>query len=46
MIFAIFSKKKKKKKKKKNNSSFVKIWYQKQILWLISIPEMYTFVIG
>ena len=23
---------------------FSKIWYQKWILWLISIPEMYTFI--
>ena len=25
-------------------SIFSKIWYQKWILWLISIPEMYTFI--
>ena len=29
---------------KKKNSIFSKIWYQKQILWLIYIPEMYTFI--
>ena len=26
------------------NSIFSKIWYQKWILWLISIPKMYTFI--
>ena len=25
-------------------SIFGQIWYQKQILWLISIPKMYTFI--
>ena len=33
-FFAIFSK----------NGIFSKTWYQKQILCLISIPEMYTFI--
>ena len=33
-FFAIFSK----------MIIFSKIWYQKWILWLISIPEMYTFI--
>ena len=33
-FFAIFSK----------NSIFSKIWYQQWILWLISIPEMYSFI--
>ena len=29
----------------KNLSFFGKIWYQKWILWLISIPKMYTYII-
>ena len=27
----------------KKSAFLVKIWYQKRIRWLISIPEMYTF---
>ena len=37
--FSAFSKKT--NKQNKTNSIFSKIWYQKWILWLISIPKMY-----
>ena len=37
-------KKKNKQTNKQKQHIFSKIWYQNWILWLISIPEMYTFI--